>query len=258
MREQGSIRAQGRGFTLLEVMVAMAILALGLTIILSSQAGLFAATRRVQNETHAASLMRCKMSELEVDLLVDGFSLLEQTDSGECCEDEDEGDFRCEWTIQTIELPQPASFDKTGGDEDDSDAEMDDSTAGLGQVAGVLGGSALKDVGGVDDLAGTLGGAAEGAAEGGGIVGMALGMVYPTLKPMLEASIRKVKVAVIWDEGEKERRFEVTQYVTNPLEGSLNPNAAEGVEDALDQANSLLNGQTGAPGAADADSENSK
>jgi hypothetical protein len=57
------------------------------------------------------------------------------------------------------------------------------------------------------------------------------------------------RTSVIWDEGEKERSFEATQYVTNPLEGNLNPNASEGIED-------LLNGilpQTDAD--ADADAE---
>ena len=79
---------------------------------------------------------------------------------------------------------------------------------------------------------------------GGGLVGMALGLVYPTLKPMLEASIRKVKVSVIWSEGKKERRFEVIQYVTNPMEGALNPNAAEGVEDIMNQISGVNDSDT--------------
>ena len=240
---------KSRGFTLLEVMVAMAILALGLTIILSSQAGLFAATRRVQNETHAASLMRCKMSEIETDLLMHGFNLLEQTDSGECCEDEDEDDFRCEWKVQTVELPQPKSFDpsETGNDADESeDSDGFGPGSPLGDAAGLIGGSALSGVSGVDDLAGLGGG-----QEGGGMIGMALGLVYPTLKPMLEASIRKVTVSVIWDEGVKERNFEVVQYVTNPLEGNLNPNAAEGLEENIE----AIKGALGGPSEADAGEE---
>lgn len=216
-----------RGFTLLEVMVAMAILAMGLTIILSSQASLFAATQRVQLETHAASLMRCKMSEIELQLLEEGFPLVDRSDSGDCCEDADV-DFKCEWTIQTIELPQPADFSDMDG-EDGAATGSAPLGSPLGDAAALspMNGSALAGIDGMGDLAGTLG----ESAQGGGMISMALGLVYPTLKPMLEASIRKVQVDVIWREGSKERRFEVTQYVTNPLEGGLNPNAADGVED---------------------------
>lgn len=229
-----------RGFTLLEVMVAMAILAMGLTMILSSQAGLFASAKRVQDETYAASLMRCKMSEVEQDLLEDGFPLIEQSDSGPCCEDFD-GNFTCEWIIQTVELPEPAPFQEStefGEDEDESDA-MGLGVSPLGsplsdaQAISPMSGDALSGVDGMGDLAGTLG----GSAEGGGMIGMALSLVYPTLKPMLEASIRKVKVAVVWREGAKERRFEVIQYVTNPLEGGLNPNADEGLEELAEKLN---------------------
>ena len=49
-RRQGVLRMR-RGFTLLEVMVAVAILGLALTVILSSQAGIFATGARVQRES---------------------------------------------------------------------------------------------------------------------------------------------------------------------------------------------------------------
>jgi general secretion pathway protein I len=45
---------------------------------------------------------------------------------------------------------------------------------------------------------------------------MVMGFVYPSLKPLLEASIRKVVVTVHWREGIKERTLDVTQYLTNP------------------------------------------
>lgn len=246
-----------RGFTLLEVMVAMAILAMGMTMLLSSQAGLFAAAKRVQDETYAASLMRCKMSEVEQDLLVGGFPLLEQNDSGPCCEDFD-GDFSCEWTIQTVELPQPAPFTDTeegfGEEAGDIDSAMDAGVSPLGsplsdaQALSPMSGDALSGVQGMGDLAGTLG----ESAQGGGMIGMALSLVYPTLKPMLEASIRKVKVAVIWREGAKERRFEVIQFVTNPLVGGLNPNADEGLEELAEQlGGGVLGGLNSSPTAED-------
>jgi general secretion pathway protein I len=66
------------------------------------------------------------------------------------------------------------------------------------------------------------------ASGGGGLQGMAgmlFGMVYPDLKPMLEASIRKVTVIVKWKEGSNERDFSVTQYVTDPQQGGLEADA---------------------------------
>ena len=40
---------------------------------------------------------------------------------------------------------------------------------------------------------------------------------------MLEASIRKVSVTVTYKEGKFERELLVTQYVTNPQQGQLDP-----------------------------------
>jgi hypothetical protein len=40
--------------------------------------------------------------------------------------------------------------------------------------------------------------------------------VYPTVKPMLEGAIRRLKVTVRWREGEREHSFEIVEYVTNP------------------------------------------
>jgi general secretion pathway protein I len=248
-----------RAFTLLEVMVAMAILALGLTTILSSQTGLFATTRRVQAETIASTLVRCKMSEVELDLMKRGFPLLDQKDDGPCCDDEEDG-FTCEWRVETVELPQPASFETNGEGEDgaaeedaetalaDSEDALDLSSPGSNLSAALpFAGTGADGVSGMEDVAGGL----APAASGGGLIGMALNMVYPTLKPMLEASIRKVTVDVQWKEGEKQRSLQVVQYVTNPMEGNLNPNAAEGIDslmEVLGQGDGLGSTDDGAEG----------
>jgi len=55
-----------------------------------------------------------------------------------------------------------------------------------------------------------------------------MSMVYPTLKPMLEASIRKVSVTVQYKEGKFERELAITQYVTNPQQGQLLPGVGTG------------------------------
>ena len=254
-------RQRRAGFTLLEVLVAVSILGLGLTVILSSQVGLFSSSQRAENLSLATHLARCRMNETEVELLKEGYPVIDETkDEGSCCEDESESRFRCSWVIQRIELPQPAGEGADGG--------LDLSTPGGDAGAlGALAGGALSGGGGLDALAGlgplgalasipqsggqalsgadSLGGFMSGAAAGGtdGLVSMLMGMVYPDLKRMLEASIRKVTVTVHWKEGRNERELKVTQFVTNPMQGGIDPNAAKGLE-ALDNAANLFGGGT--------------
>ena len=204
----------GRGFTLLEVLVAIAILGLGLTVILSSQVGLFAGVSHSRYLSFATNLARCRMSEVETDLLKDGYPIIDQYESGPCCEDEKHPDFSCSWKIETVELPDPPLADF----EDGLLAE----DGGLGGPLGALaelqtgGPGMLAGDAGVSDLAGYLG---ESVGDAGvqGIASMFMSMVYPQLKPMLEASIRKVTVTVSWKEGNNDRELVVVQYVTNPM-----------------------------------------
>jgi len=55
-----------------------------------------------------------------------------------------------------------------------------------------------------------------------------MGFVYPFLKPMMEASIRKVTVVVRWKEGSKDKEFQLLQYVTNPSNGGLGGTGGSG------------------------------
>lgn len=242
---------RGRGFTLLEVLVAVAILGLGLTVILSSQVGLFGSAQRSANLALVDNLARCRMGELEVKLLRDGFPLTDQNDEGKCCEDDD-GDarFTCAWKVETVTLPPPASLDSAGdaglnlatGDGGLSANPTSALGAGnlgaMGALASVqqTGGAALGD-GGIGGLANLMTAAAVGGTQG--MAPMLMSLVYPDLKPMLEASIRKVTVTVKWREGKAERTLDVEQYVTNPLQGGLDPAAAEQME----QLNSAMESQ---------------
>ena len=54
-----------RGFTLLEVMVAVAILGLGLTAVLSAMFGSVKGVAHARGISVAVGLARCKMSEIE-------------------------------------------------------------------------------------------------------------------------------------------------------------------------------------------------
>ena len=99
-----------RGFSLLEVMVAIAILGLALTIILSAQGGLAASNRSAANLGSASTLARCKMTETEEKLLKLGYPEIDQVDTEiSCCEDADRDGFKCDVRVEKIELPNPPS-----------------------------------------------------------------------------------------------------------------------------------------------------
>lgn len=264
-------RAAGRGFTLLEVLVAIAILGLGLTVILSSQAGLFTSTSRGQHLTVASNLLRCKMNEIELKLDQQGFQLTDEHDEGECCAEESEG-YNCAWKIERVELPPlpPPSNDQNGAGPAGS-AGPGGSAAPFGSAApgvGSLGGLSLGTpaspgapvaLGALGALAGNLGAPPAGmtaasknndpgamlsqlsqGASASGMEGMVMGLVYPTLQPMLEASIRRVTVKVTWREGRKERDLEATQFLTRPQEGMLGTSEQIGLDQTVGAMQGLM------------------
>ncbi|MBN1612272.1 MAG: type II secretion system protein [Polyangiaceae bacterium] len=264
---RASAKEATRGFTLLEVMVAVSILGLSLTVILSSQAGLLSSATRATHLTLAVNLARCRMNETELYLLKNGYPLIDQTEEGPCCADEVDAVYRCEWKIETIQLPAPGLGMQDGGA---ADGELDfgalgsfgsgasgppgDPSAMLG-AAGPLGalaglqqkpGVGLGENAGLGDLAGLLGGG-EGGPGMGGLASMAMSLAYPTLKPMLEASIRKATVTVKWKEGSNDRDLTVTQYVTDPMRGELDEAIKEQGLQQMNEAASGVANSLGGP-----------
>ena len=254
---------RARGFTLLEVMVAVSILGLSLTVILSSQAGLLSSATRATHLTVAVNLARCRMNETELYLLKNGYPLIDQTEEGPCCADEVDPVYRCEWKIETIQLPDPGLGMQDGGVADAGPGFGALGSVGAGtsgplgdplSAAGPLGalaalqqnpGAGLGENAGLGDLAGLLGGE-EGGPGMGGLAAMAMSLAYPTLKPMLEASIRKVTVTVKWKEGSNDRDLSVTQYVTDPMRGELDEAIKEqGLQQMNQAASGALNSLSG-------------
>jgi general secretion pathway protein I len=234
-------RASG-GFTLLEVMVAVAILGLTLTVILSAQGGLAASNKIANNMGQATGLGRCKMTELEEKLLKMGYPEVDdlQTDIS-CCDDKDNGRFTCDTRVEKVLLPNPP--DNTLGDGGSmlalSGPASSASAGGAGalgnlpgpigsiaaQAMGPAGGASLNFDGGLAGMGAALGdqlgGAGAGGAGAAGMLQMVMGMVYPSLKPMMEASIRRLTVKVKWKEGPNEKELSLVQYVTSPQRGGF-------------------------------------
>lgn len=195
-----------QGFTLIEVMVAVAILGISLVAIFASEAGAIRAGARARHITTATLLARCKMGEIEEQLATEGFPAVSEDGEDECCEGGEQEGFRCEWNVERVELP----------DSVDLGAEGDTDPLGLG-------GSHSADTASGMDIENALTGAAGGDAIGS----YAVQYAWPILRPQIEDQVRRATVTVIWGQGESERSFDVVQYLVAD-QGSEGPGAPGG------------------------------
>lgn len=226
-----------RAFSLLEVMMAVALFGAVVTVILSAQAGLVASNRTAANVSQAAELARCRMSELEERQLKLGFPEIEEKDtSATCCDDKEVPGFWCDWKVERVTLPQATDLAGDGG-------AGSLFGGGLGLDAGMMGSAPNGPLGGL--LSNPAGGAqldfdaglmnmgsslqqSFGGAGAQGLLSMVFSIVYPSLKPILESAIRRITVVIRWKEGSVDRDFTLTQYVTNPSRAGLLAGMADG------------------------------
>ncbi len=101
------------GFTLLEVMVAVAILAISLSVLLTFQGNTLIASGRQERLTIATMLARQKMVEIELDLEL-GMQAGEFPDerSEEAQFDRPFEDYRWKMAIKKVELPAPVTAEE--------------------------------------------------------------------------------------------------------------------------------------------------
>ncbi len=190
------------GFTLLEVMVATAYVALFFSVFYASQVQSIDMSAKARAETVAPLLARCKMSEIEIGLARDGLPEADESESGEdCCEyGEDVREFerfRCSWTIKRVELPGIADMDAAQSSAIGPDALS--SLIGDFQAERVE--SQLQKVGGMGDLAGLV----------------------PMINELFVAAVRRVDLDVTWKARGGEESLRITQFVVNTSEGALGP-----------------------------------
>ena len=185
-----------RGFTLLEVMIAVAILGLSLTAIFSSEVGAANVAARARRQNIAATLARCKMGEIEQIIAIEGLPALEKKDTDSCCEHAPVEGFECDWLVERIILPE------LGAQSDEDENSRDTANRQLSQAY---------------DEVNSAGGTPQEviAGEAGNLAILALQLAFPILKPFLEEQVRRATVAVRWKEGSKERGFDVIQYLVS-------------------------------------------
>jgi len=196
------------GFTLLEVMLAVAILAATMVVLLRIVTNNIRATNHAKLTTAATFLARTKMSDVEDDVLYNGFSTETETAKGNF-KDEGPGYERFSWEtmIERIELPT----DMTTKTQDAANKASQDAKNPMELMSSFFG-----------------------------------GMMSAFIEPIrigLQESVRKVTVRVAWDEyGRNEQAIEVVEYLTDPsqLEKTMGMAAAA----AAGQTPGAAGGQT--------------
>ena len=189
-----SRRPANLAFTLLEVMIAVAILGVGLAAIFGSEVQSVYTAAYARNANTAALLARCKMGEIEEQVLNEGFPAIDDKGEDACCEDAEVEGFTCEWAIDRVVLPD----DFLEGEEEGADSTLgalaDDEGAQTGALDSALGG---------------------GGMGGNGFAEMAIGIAFPVMKPSIEEQVRRATVTVRWDMDGASRSgsFDVVQYL---------------------------------------------
>jgi general secretion pathway protein I len=205
-------RSRVRGFTLIEVMLALAILGMSLVILVRSVAGNITSAQDSFYMGIATDLARAKMLDIEEKLLEEGFQETEQEEEGDFG---DEGWSSIKWKVlvEPVELPNIDTLMNLSGEkgegqgsgsgegeEGQSDLDKFQSSA-LGGMLGMLG----------------MGGGGATTESGGNAANTAgfLQMGYPMVQQVLKASIRKISLTVSYDTGVHKEEFKVILYVTD-------------------------------------------
>ncbi len=203
------------GLTLVEVMIALAILGMALVLLIKSVATNISASSSSYYMGVVADLARGKMYDLEEERLDEGFQDGVQEEEGDFSE---EGFQRIKWkaVIEPAELP---SYEKLmalaeggpggggSGSGSGSGSEGGDGTSAtdkfqssaLGGMMGMFGGGG----GGADS--------AQGAQTGGFIQAQ-----YTLIQNVLKASVRKITLTVSWSTGIHDEQVDFILYVTDP------------------------------------------
>jgi general secretion pathway protein I len=200
------MRRAARGFTLLEVMISLAILAVSLVAISDLNGGAVQMHAYARRATEATLLLKGKMLDIEDDLQKNGFSDFNDEKHGDF---QDEGASDYTWSAEILK----------------PDVQLDAT-----QLTNLIGGGSANG-GGVGGAAGALAGAIGGGQGGakpagsqntpGGPTGQALGgpaaglfgSQMTTFLETLKKSVREVRLAVSWQDGKERKKVEASQII---------------------------------------------
>ncbi len=226
------------GFTLLEVLVALGILATAYVALLQTLSGSIRLSTYGRQVTVAAFLAQAKLEQTEEKLIKDGFPVESDVTKGTFEESGYPG-YRWKMEVRKIELPIGDALNYLLSDRSSKD---DKKSEALEKALGGSVGNLLGSSGG--GLAGLLGGTSASAlGQAGGAGGMTsaamstLGGSAEMISKQLEEQLREMQLTVEWGEGGPGRQLVVTTHIVNIPQAS----AAAGAQPALTPS-------TGGPG----------
>jgi general secretion pathway protein I len=161
------------GFTLLEVLIAVAILGIAMVSIFSSSVGAVRAGFESTRMATSTLLARCTMGEIEERIAIEGLPAIEASGSDECCGGDSPEGYVCRWAVTRIVLPDELGLED---EEEDSGGSTLDEVAGTGDATELLAAGASGDI----------------------ISELALNLAFPLLKPAIEDQVRRADVWIWW------------------------------------------------------------
>jgi general secretion pathway protein I len=193
------MRTRTRGFTLLEVMISLAILAVALVAISDLNGGAVQMHAYSRRATEATLLLRGKMLDVEEELQKNGFSDFSDEKHGDFS-DESSPDF-----LWSAEILKP-------------DVQLDPT-----QLLGLLSGAGGGGLGGAaSSLSQSLtgGGQPAGGPQAGGagspLAGPMGGMISGQMTTFIETlkkSVREIRLSVSWQDGKERKKVEASQLI---------------------------------------------
>lgn len=196
-----------RAFTLLEVMVALAVLSMGLLAVADLSGTALRGHGYTRDLSAATLLARGKLAEMEEKYEDQGFKDFDESEEGDFA---DEGYPAFKWRLE---------------------AKKPDSALGPDQLLAVLLGQAGADASSQELLArllGTGGTGGQPAAAPGGALGGVLQAQLTAFGEALKKSLRQVTLTVAWRDGGVRHEFGVTTHLV-----VLNPKAPAGARSAF-------------------------
>ena len=201
-----------RAFTLLEVMLALALMGLGLVVLIKSAAGNIASSEEAHMMGVATDLARGKMYDIEEILLKDGFTDTDQSQESDKCFDDEGWPSIC--YSYKVEEPTLPSYDELQAMAQGAAAKG--SGAGSGSDLGsdqAPGGFENSALGGMIGMMGAFGGGTQDitAAQGGALI---QGQ-YSMFQEILKVSVRKVTLTMKWKVLGRDRAMKVVAFFTD-------------------------------------------
>ncbi|HEY3354379.1 MAG TPA: prepilin-type N-terminal cleavage/methylation domain-containing protein [Polyangia bacterium] len=187
MRRPG---ARQQGFTLLEVMIALVILAGALVLIGQGVAQSVRQANHARMTRTAALLMRQKMADIEADLYKNGFSDFPE-EGGDTFAEQGFPHFR--WTMLAEKVELPSNLGQAAAD---ASKKLTDATKDLANSSGAntKALAAATDSSVMSSLLSSFGG------------------VVDQVRLAMEDSVRRVTVRVLWTEPPRQEKMEVAAY----------------------------------------------